>query len=401
METQMANTILTPTAVTREALRILHQKLNFVGTINRQYDDSFAKSGAKIGDSLKIRLPNQYTVTTGAVMTAQDTVEESVTLQVATQKHVGMNFTSDDLTLDLDDFSKRIIDPAMNVLAAAVESDAMNMYKDVYQQVNNQAVSANMNKLLAGRKLLVDGLTPPGNRTANLNTQDNVDLVDALKGLFQDSSKIAEQYREGMMGRTGGFDFYENTLWPQHQRGGASALYTVNTTSITATSTAQSVITVATGTGTYVVGDIFTVAGVYRVHPETKVITGTLQQFVVTTAGTGAGGIAVSPSIITAGAKQNVSVSATSTAAVVAFAGLSSTNHGISMLYHKDAFTLVTADLVMPQGTHFAARDTLDGISLRIIRDYDINNDKFPCRVDVLYGYKTIRPQLAARFANL
>jgi hypothetical protein len=125
METQMANTILTPTAVTREALRILHQKLNFVGTINRQYDDSFAKSGAKIGDSLKIRLPNQYTVTTGAVMTAQDTVEESVTLQVATQKHVGMNFTSDDLTLDLDDFSKRIIDPAMNVLAAAVESDAM------------------------------------------------------------------------------------------------------------------------------------------------------------------------------------------------------------------------------------------------------------------------------------
>lgn len=397
----MANSILTPTAVTRACLSILHQKLNFVGTINRQYDDSFAKSGAKIGDSLKIRLPNQYTVTDGAVMTAQDTAEDSVTLQVATQKHVGMNFTSDDLTLDLDDFSKRIIDPAMNVLAAAVENDAMNMYKDIYQQVNNIGVSANMNKLLAGRKMLVDGLAPPGDRTANLNTQDNVDLVDALKGLFQDSSKIAAQYREGMMGRTAGFDFYENTLWPQHLRGTANAAYVTNTVSLSATSVAASAITVATGAGTLIKGEVFTIAGVYRVHPETKVITSTLQQFAVTSAYAGGGGsVGITPPIITAGAKQNVSISATSTTASISIAGTSASNYGISMLYHKDAFTLATADLVLPQGTHFAAREVLDGISMRLVRDYDINNDKFPCRVDVLYGYKTIRPQLAARFAN-
>lgn len=396
----MANSLLTPTAVTREALRILHQKLNFIGTINRQYDDSFAKDGAKIGDSLKIRLPNQYVVTDGAVMTAQDTVEESVTLQVSTQKHVGMNFSTAELTLSMDDFSKRVIDPAMAVLAARMESDAMSMYKDIYQQVNNQATSATFSKLLAGRKLLTDSLASNGDRTANLNTQDNVDLVDVLKGLFQDSGAIAKQYKEGMMGRTGGFDFYENTLWPQHPRGSAAATYVTNSVSLAATSTAVSSITVATGTGTMVVGDIFTIAGVYRVHPETKLITAGLQQFAATAAVAAAGAVAITPSIITAGAKQNVSVSATSTAAVITIAGASSVSHGISLLYHKDAFAFATADLVMPGGVDFKAREVLDGISMRIVRDYDINNDKLPCRVDVLYGYKTIRPQLATRYAN-
>lgn len=397
----MANTILTPTAVTREALRILHQKLNFIGTINRQYDDSYAKSGAKIGNDLKIKLPNQYTVRTGAPLQVQNTVEDSVTLTVGTQKGVDVNFSSEELTMDLDSFSKQVLDPAMAVLAANIESDAMSMYKDVYQQVNNQTTAATFAKLLAGRKLLGDALTPMSDRVANLDTQTNVDLVDALKGLFHDSSAIKEQYREGMMGRTAGFDFYENTLWPQHTKGTGVATYVTNTVSLSATSVAASAITVATGTGTLVKGDIFTIAGVYRVHPESKVITSSLQQFVVTTDYSGgAGQISISPSIITAGAKQNVSVSATSTTASISIAATSTQTSGISMLYHKDAFTFATADLVMPSGVDFAAREVLDGISMRIVRQYDINNDQFPCRIDVLYGYKTLRPQLATRFSN-
>ena len=397
----MGNTILTPTAVTREALRILHQKLNFIGSINRSYDDQYAKKGAKIGNDLKIKLPNQYTVRTGAVLDVQDTVEDSVTLTVSTQKGVDMNFSSEELTMDLDSFSKQVIDPAMAVLAANMESDALSMYNDVYQQVKNQTTSATMAKLLSGRKMLMDALAPTGDRTANLNTQDNVDLVDALKGLFQDSGNIAKQYREGYMGRTAGFDFVENTLWPQHTKGTGVATYVTNTVSLSATSVAASAITVATGTGTLVKGDIFTVAGVYRVHPESKVITSSLQQFVVTTDYSGGGGsVAISPSIITAGAKQNVSVSATSTTAVISIAATSAQTSGMSMLYHKDAFTFATADLVMPSGVDFSAREVLDGISMRIVRQYDINNDTLPCRVDVLYGYKTIRPQLAVRYAN-
>jgi hypothetical protein len=390
----MANTILTPTAVTREALRVLHQKLNFVGTINRQYDDSFAKTGAKIGDSLKVRLPNQYTVRSGATLSAQDTTESSVTLQVATQKGVDLNFTSVDLTLSLDDFSSRILEPAMAVLAANIEADAMNMYKDVYQQVNNQGSAATFAKVLQGRKILVDALAPLSDRTCNLNTQDNVDLVDALKGLFNDQATLSKQYKEGMTGRTAGFDFFENTLWPTHTRGAESG-YLINGGSQTGAT-----LTVDTGTGAGVVGDVFTIAGVYRVHPETKASTGVLQQFVVTSTFTsGATSIAISPSIVTSGATQNVSGAPADNAAIT-FAGTASTASGISLAYHKDAFTFATADLFMPKGVDFAAREVMDGVSMRIVRQYDITNDKFPCRLDVLYGYKTLRASQAVRLAN-
>lgn len=395
----MANTILTPTAVTREALRVLHQKLTFVGSINRQYDDSFAKSGAKIGDSLKIRLPNEYTVRTGRVIDVQDTAETSVTLQVATQKGVDLNFTSADLTLSLDDFSSRILEPAMAVLAAHIEADALNMRKDVWQQVDNTSAAATFAKLLEGRKKLEDSLTPAGNRTALLNTLDNVRLVDALKGLFNDPNRISKQYREGMMGNTAGFDFAESTHLSTQTRGSGDANYLTDNAAAEADGT-NGLLHVDTGTGTIKAGEVVTIADVFAVHPETKVSTGVLKQFVVTAdyAG-GEGDLAISPSIVTSGARQNVSAAAANNKAVTIM-GTASTNYGQSLLYHKDAFAFATADLVMPKGVDFAAREVYDGVSMRVVRQYDINNDAFPCRLDVLYGYKTLRGQLACRLAN-
>lgn len=389
----MANTILTPTAVTREALRVLHQKLNFVGSITRDYDDSYAKSGAKIGDSLKIRLPNQYTVRSGATLSAQDTTETSVTLQVATQKGVDLNFTSVDLTLSLDDFSKRIIHPAMSVLAANIEYDAMSMYKDVYQSVWNGGSALTLAKVLAGRKVLQDSLTPLNDRTASLQTQETVDLVDGLKGLFQDSTGIAKQYREGYMGRTAGFDFVENTLWPAHTRGGSNGAYLTNG----ATQTGSTLV-VDTGATAPSQGDVITIAGVFKVHPETKVSTGILQQFVIGSGATTTS-FPISPAIVATGATQNVSNSAADNSAIT-FLGTASTAVSTSMLYQEGAFAFATADLVMPDGVDWKARETFDGISMRMIRQYDINNDKFPTRLDVLYGYKTLRPQLAVRSHN-
>jgi hypothetical protein len=177
----MANSLLTPTAVTREALRVLHQKLNFVGSVTRDYDDSYAKTGAKIGDSLKIRLPNQYTVRSGATLSAQDTTESSVTLQVATQKGVDLNFTSVDLTLSLDDFSKRILDPAMSVLAANIEADALSMYKQVYQSIWNGGSAATYNKALDARVLLQRSLAPANERTALMDSLAMADVVKDTK----------------------------------------------------------------------------------------------------------------------------------------------------------------------------------------------------------------------------
>jgi hypothetical protein len=393
----MSNTILTPTAVTRKALMILHQKLNFVGSINRQYDDSFAKSGAKIGDSLKIRLPNQYTVRTGRTIDVQDTTESSVTLQVATQKGVDLNFSSADLTLSLDDFSERILEPAMAVLAANIEADALTMRQNVYQQVDNSSAAITYAKLLAGRKKLNDSLTPEGDRTALLCTQDSADLVDALKALFNDSGAISKQYREGYMGRAAGFDFMESTHLTSQNRGSGNTGYLTNQV---AAQTGSSLI-VDTGTGTIKAGEVITIAGVNRVHPETKADTGVLQQFVVTAdyAG-GSGTISISPAIVASGATQNVTNGAANDKAVTIH-GTASTAYGQSMLYHRDAFAFATADLVMPKGVDFSAREVYDGISMRVVRAYDINNDQFPCRLDVLYGYKTLRPELACRLANL
>lgn len=397
----MANAILTPTAVTREALLVLHQKLNFVGAITRDYDDSYAKTGAKIGDTLKIRLPNQYTVRSGSVMAAQDTVEQSVDLKVQTEKGVDLNFTDADLALSLDDFSERILEPAMATLAAAIEADALSMYTSVYNQVNNQGNAATFAKFLAGRKQLVDNLAPMNDRSVCLNTQDNADMVDALKGLFNSQETIGKQNRDGVLGKTAGFTFNENTLLPQHPRSAANGSYTTDTTTaqMQVSTTALSTITVASGSNAPVQGDVFTIATVFRVHPETKLSTGVLQQFVV-----GAGATTtswpISPAIVTSGARQNVTVVSGGSTSGITIAGTASTSHGISLAFQKGAFAIAFADLVVPRNQDMAARVVHDGISMRYVRQFDITNGKFPARLDVLYGYKALRPQLATRIAN-
>lgn len=391
----MANSLLTPTAVTREALRVLHQKLTFVGNINRSYDDSFSKSGAKIGDSLKIRLPNQYTVRTGAVLSAQDTSESSTTLQIATQKGVDLNFSSAELTLSLDDFSARILEPAMAVLAASIEADAYSMYKDVYQMVDSDAAALALLDILKARKMLKDSLTPiDNNLSACLSTTHNIKLIDAVKGLFADTNTISKQYKEGMTGRTAGFDFYETTHASDHTTGDAAKTTTCTVNGANQTGAS---ITIANGSSkTFKKGDIVTFAGCNSVHPETKVSTGTLQQFVVT-ADAASTTLTVSPAIVTSGATQNVSASPTTGGAVVKVGAGASELLNTSMAFHRDAFAIAFADLIMPKGVDFSAREVYDGISMRVVRQYDINQDKFPCRIDVCYGYKTIRPQLACR----
>lgn len=397
----MANTLLNSDIILREALRILHQKLTFIGNVNRQYDKSYQTGGAKDGDTLRVPLPNQYTVTTGATLAVQDTVMRAVTIGPSTQKHVAISFSSKELTKQLNDFSKNILAPAMSVLAANVEADALSMVKDVYTNVDNDGAALTFAKTMLGRKRLNDNLAPSSDRCALLNTQDNVDLVDALKGLFQDATGIKQQYREGMMGRTAGFDFYESTLLSSQLTGTAAktTTYLVNGAQ---TTNGDTTLTVDTGATTFKAGDIITVAGCYSVHAESKVSTGVLQPFVVTAdyAG-GAGAINVSPALYTSGALQNVVAAGwADNVAIVKVGAGASEYYYPSLVFHKDAFAFATADLVKPEGVDFASREVYDGISMRIVRQYDINTDFFPCRVDILYSYKTIRPELACRILS-
>ena len=394
----MANTFATPTWVVRESLRILHQKSNFIGRINRQYDDQYVVKGAKAGQTVSLKLPNQFTVRTGAAMAVQDVTVQTIPLTLATQKGVDLNATSVDFTMNIsqEDWRRDIIEPAMAILAANIEADALSMIKDVYNQVNNITAAGTMAKLLLSRKQLNDNLAPmDSSRTALLNTQDNVDLVTDLKGLFQDASSISKQYKEGAMGRTAGFDFYENTLLNKFTSGSDNSAYVV----FGASQTGSSVI-VQTGTGTFKKGDIVTFVGCNRVHPETKADTGALQTFVITAdyAG-GAGTISISPAIVVTGATQNVTASPTNGGAVSKQGGASAV-YGQSILFHKDAFAFVTADLYLPKNQPVAVRQVYDGISMRMWQGADIVNDKHPLRLDILYGFKTIRPQLASRQAN-
>lgn len=399
----MANTILTPTQVTREVARILHQKLNFIGRVDRQYDDSYAKTGAKIGDTLKVRLPNEYTVRTGINMAAQNTTETSVDLVMSTVKGVDMNFTSLELALSLDDFSTRIIEPAVSVLAANIEADALNMYKQVYNLYDGDAAAFSFTSVSTARQLLTDNLAPLSPRTMTMNTGHATKFMIDTKGLFHESEKISAQYREGKIGKTAGFDgIYENTLLVPHTTGTAAKTtgYDMNTS--TGITSGSGTLVIATGTTSFLIGDVVTIAGVNRVHPETKVSTGVAQQFVVTAdSGTSATSLSVSPAPTTSGARQNVTiVSAGASKAITKVGAGASETLTQSLAFHKDAFAFVTADLPLPDGVDWAKREVVDGISISLVRDFQISDRSFPCRLDVLYGYKAIRPQLAARIHN-
>jgi hypothetical protein len=316
---------------------------------------------------------------------------------------VDMNFSDQDLALRVEDFTARHIEPAMSVLAAHIENDAMSMFNSVYQAVNNVGAPIGTRQVGQARKLLTDALAPNGDRTLILNTQDNLDYIDAVKGLFQDSASIAKQYREGMTGRSAGFDVYENTLIPTPTTGTMPALTAMTVSGAGQTGSAVNIVAAGANTTTFAVGDVVTFAGCFRVHPETKQSTGDLQQFVVTAAftanGTTPAALSISPAIVITGARQNVSASPSNTGAVAKIGGASAV-YRPSVAFHRDAFTFATADLPLPKGTDMASRKVMDGISMRMIRDFDSVNARFITRLDVLYGYTAQRPELAARILS-
>lgn len=396
----MANSLLSPTIITREALRILHANLNFIGNVNRQYDDQFANAGAspsgKIGPSLTIRMPNQFTVRTGSALSTQDVTETSQVLTVSTQKGVDFTLSSTDLTLTIDEFSERYLKPAMSVLATNIESDALSMVLDVYNAVDDNPNALTYKDIALGRKLLNQYLAPSTGRSGIMTSGHVVSFLDAIKGFFNPQESVAKPYLEGKIGRVNGIDTYENTVLAPFQSGTAPAVtgYTVSGASQTGNT-----LTVTGGTATLLKGDIITLPGCFAVDPETKASRGFLQQFVITAnSGANATSLAISPAIVTTGAAQNVTASPTTGGGILKAGGGASALYQQSMLFHPEAFAFVTADLVdVSKFGAWGARQVMDGISMRIARQYNISTDTVPCRIDVLYGFKTIRPQLATR----
>lgn len=398
----MANTLKFIDMVAREALAIAHEKASFIGTTDLQYDDSYAKSGAKIGQTLRVRNPNKYTRRQGSrVMDVQDQNESTQNITMATQDGVDMRFNSAELTLDTDSpsdvaaFSKRYIEPAMAVLVSGIESDYLAYATKATYNLAGTAGTALTDLTAPGlaRAKLNQNLAPKdGNRFVQLDSVTSASMVNGLKGLFQDSAQIKEQYREGMLGRTAMADWYENErVWTLTN--GADVAGTLDTYTVVEGDTD---LTVTGFSAAPAVGAVFTLAGVYAVHPETKATLSHLQQFVVTSATTTV--INCSPAIYSSasGASQNVSALPSTTAAVT-FVGAVSTSYVQPLMYHKEAFQFVTADLPLMDDAHKCSRRTQDGLSLRVWMASDIRNDELLMRLDILYGMAALRPEWACR----
>jgi hypothetical protein len=386
--------------ITRKALEILENNLVLTRNVNRQYDDSFAVEGAKIGSTLRIRLPDRALVTDGAALQVQDDNEQFTTLTVSSQKHIGVNFTSAELTMQLDDFADRVLKPRISQLAASIDADVANAFKTIGNSVGTPGTTpATSLVLLQAQQKLNENAAVMSPRYATVNPAANAGLVEGMKGLFNPTDTISKQFKNGMMG-TGVLGFDEINM-SQSIKQFTTGSRTNGTTSaaVTAEGATSIALTGLGSTNTVLAGDVFTVADCFAVNPQTRESTGSLFQFVAladVTASGGAATVTVAPIYSANHALATVNtLPATSKAAT--FIGSASTQYPQNLVYHKDAITFATADLLLPQGVDMAARANHNGISLRIVRQYDINNDRMPCRIDVLYGYSTIRPQMACR----
>lgn len=397
----MANSILTIDMITRKALEILENNLVLTRNVNRQYDDSFAVEGAKIGSTLRIRKPDRALVTDGAALQVQDENQQYTTLTVSSQKHIGLNFTSAELTMQLDDFAELILKPRVSQLAASVDADVANAYKSIYNSVGTPGTTpATSLVLLQAQQKLNEFAAPMNPRYATVNPAANAGLVEGMKGFFNPTGTISKQFANGMMS-TGvlGYDEINMSQSIANHTNGDWGTVITSTGTISTQGQATLPISFTGSSKTWKVGDVFTIASVYAVNPQTRQSTGSLQQFTVTadTSGSSTATLAISPPIYTSEHALATVNSFPQATAAITMLGTAATGYAQNLIYHKDAITMATADLLLPQGVDMASRQVHNGISMRIVRQYDINNDRMPCRIDVLYGYSVIRPEMACR----
>ena len=406
----MANTILTIDDITSEALMILENNLTFTKQVTRKYDDKFGNSGAQIGDTLRIRKPAQYSGRTGTALSPEDFTEDYTTLVLDKQFGVDVTFTTKELTLNINDFSDQVLAPAVARIANEIDKDGLGQYKYVSQFVGvPETVPNALLTYLQAKQKLMEAATPvDANLAVVVNPAMEATIVNALSGLFHSTTEIKRQYEEGTMGRSAGFK------WSMDQNVATHTVGALGGTPLTngSNQTGASLITdgwTAAAANRLKDGDIITIGDVFAVNPQSKQSTGALKQFRVVgdTASDGSGNatITIDPPIIASGAKQNVTNAAADGKAILTFGHASSyasKNTPQALAFHKDAFCLGMADLLVPEGVHFAGRKSSRklGVSIRIVRQYDINTDKIPCRLDVLYGWKTIRPELATRIVS-
>ena len=409
----MANTLATPSWVTKEVARGFLNKLVFLAHVNRTYDDQYVQAGAKVGNTVNARLPQRFTVTDGQALQLQNLYDQTVPITLTNQKNVAFGYSSAQATTELDNIRTRYVTPGAEALANAAEVLAFdNVYTDIYSSVGTPGTTptTTLTYLQAGVKL-TDLSTPLTGRVGMLDPLAMSTLADTSSSLFNPSAVIAENYTEGQFGRKqlGVDGWYQDPVRPTHTTG----TYTASTPLVNGADQTGSTIATdgwASGAATLNKGDVFTIAGVNSVNPLSYSDNGRLQQFVVTATTSDSSGamatLPISPSIITSGALQTVSASPANNAVITvlgttAAAGgtLATTSSPQSFVYHPDAFAFVMADLMKPGAgaESTTVRSKSLGFSIRMVEQYQIGTDQNPSRLDILIGATTLQARLAAR----
>jgi hypothetical protein len=408
----MSNTLLTIGMITRKALAVLENELTFTKLVNRDYDDQFAVKGAKVGSTINIRKPPRYIGRRTATLSVEGTTETSTPLVLNTQYGCDVSFTSAERTLDIDDFAERILKPQIATVANMIDEDGLRQYLNVFQTTGTGGVTpATSGAYLAAQTILDDAAAPrDGMRNLVISPKANEVIVPALQGLFNPQRQLSDQYEKGMMSKdTLGFNWYMDQNVRRHTVGVYAANVAGGAVTVNgAVTTGSTVITAGWTSGDLLAaGDVVTFSGVYSINPQSRQPTADLQRFVVTdvpTAATGGGAmtISIAPAVVFSGAYQTVSSSTNSIASGATLLVKTGTTGLITpqnMAFHRDAFTFGCADLELPRGVHEADRVSSKklGLSIRMVTAYDINNDRFPTRLDLLGGWATQRPELACR----
>lgn len=407
----MANTLATPTWVTKETARYFVNDLTFLANVNRTYSDEYVQAGAKVGNTVNVRLPNRFTVTDGQALQVQALLDQTVPLTLTNQKNVATSYSSAQATTELDNIRQRYTIPGANAMANAAEVlTFQNTFRDIYNAVGTLGTtpSATLTYLQAGTKL-TDTSTPLRGRVAVLDPLAMQTVANTSSTLFNPSAIISENYKNGMFGRRqlGIDEWFQDPLTPAFTSGS----FTAATPLVDGAGQTGSTINIngwASGATALKKGDIFTIAGVYSINLEAYSSTGRLQQFVITADTSDATGVTatlpISPSIITSGALQTVTNSPADDAVVLVWSAtsggaLAATVSRQSFVYHPDAFAFVMADMIKPGAgaTSETVRDKELGVSLRYVEQYQIGTDQNPNRLDMLIGAATIQARLACR----
>jgi hypothetical protein len=401
----MANELLTPEIIAEEALMQLENNLVLGGLVHKEYKDEFKKVGQKV----IIRKPVRLESFEGPVLQSQDVVEGETEITISKQRHVPLSFSSTDLTLKIQDFSERYLVPATKRLAQDVDSDIAARYKDIWNFAGTPGtIPSTFGELGNIAQVLDDMGVPKQDRVGVYNSATGWKLADGLKNTYvQGKAKTAME--EALIGRYARMDNYDSNSIKTHIVGalggtplikgaGQSKTYSdvkaTNEQNLVTDGWTNSVV------GVVKAGDVFTLAGVFSVNPMTLESTGRLQTFVVKqdadSNGTGEATLVISPAIIITGPYKTVTAAPADNAALTILTGAGGSSHPQNLIFHKNAIALVTVPFD-PVDAVFQAQKSYNGLSIRIVKQFDIKNDKNDCRLDILYGIKTIYPDMAGR----